>query len=230
VTTAGTPRPVRPYPGKRVFDLAVVLGSAPVWLPILGIATLLVRRRLGTPVLFRQHRPGLHGRVFELRKLRTMTDARDASGRLLPDAERLTAFGRWLRSTSLDELPELLNVLRGDMSLVGPRPLLEAYLPLYSERHRLRHAVRPGLTGLAQVSGRNALTWSDRFDLDVRYAETNSLWLDLVILWRTVRAVVQREGISAPGDATMPAFTGYAAAPPPAPRPAPSPRAPADRV
>jgi lipopolysaccharide/colanic/teichoic acid biosynthesis glycosyltransferase len=220
----------RPYRGKRLFDLALVLAAAPLWVPALGVVALLVRRRLGTPVLFRQRRPGLHGRPFELRKFRTMTDARDASGRLLPDAERLTPFGRWLRSTSLDELPELVNVLRGEMSLVGPRPLLEAYLPLYSERHALRHAVPPGLTGLAQVSGRNALTWPERFDLDVRYAETNSLAADVAILWRTVRAVVRREGISAAGDATMYAFTGYDSAPPPAPPPAARPPAPADRA
>jgi lipopolysaccharide/colanic/teichoic acid biosynthesis glycosyltransferase len=229
--SAGAPaRAPRPYRGKRLLDVVLVLGSAPVWLPLLGVVALLVRRRLGTPVLFRQRRPGLHGRPFELRKFRTMTDARDAAGRLLPDAERLTPFGRWLRSTSLDELPELLNVLRGDMSLVGPRPLLEAYLPLYSERHRLRHAVPPGLTGLAQVSGRNALTWAERFDLDVRYAETNSARLDLWVLWRTVRAVVRRDGISAAGDATMYAFTGYETARSPAPRPAPPPPATAERA
>lgn len=223
-------RPATGYPGKRAFDLAVVLAAAPIWVPLFGAVALLVRRRLGRPVLFRQRRPGLGGRSFELRKFRTMTDARDADGRLLPDAERLTPFGRWLRSTSLDELPELVNVLRGEMSLVGPRPLLEAYLPLYSERHRARHAVLPGITGLAQVSGRNALSWPDRFDLDVRYAETNSLALDLAVLWRTARAVVRREGISAAGDATMYAFTGYAPTPAPAPRPARRSPAPADRA
>ena len=224
--TAARPRA---YRGKRAFDVLLVLASAPVWLPVLGAVALLVRRRLGTPVLFRQRRPGLGGRSFELRKFRTMTDARGADGRLLPDAERLTPFGRWLRSTSLDELPELLNVLRGEMSLVGPRPLLEAYLPLYSDRHRLRHAVPPGVTGLAQVSGRNALSWPDRFDLDVRYAETNSFALDVAVLWRTVRAVIRRDGISAAGDATMYPFTGYAPAPP-APRSARPPLGPADRT
>ena len=198
-----------PYPAKRAFDVLAVLLAAPVWVPLLGVVALLVRARLGAPVLFRQQRPGAGGRLFELRKFRTMTDARDPDGRLLPDAVRLTPFGRWLRGTSLDELPELLNVLRGEMSLVGPRPLLPAYLPLYSERHRLRHAVPPGITGLAQVSGRNALTWPDRFDLDVQYAETNTLAGDLALLWRTARAVVRREGISAVGDATMYAFTGY---------------------
>lgn len=219
----------RPYVGKRVFDLVLVIAAAPVWLPILGVVALLVRRQLGAPVLFRQRRPGLYSRAFELRKFRTMTDARDANGRLLPDAERLTPFGRWLRSTSLDELPELLNVLRGEMSLVGPRPLLEAYLPLYSARHQLRHVVPPGITGLAQVSGRNALSWPERFDLDVRYAETNSFALDVAVLWRTVRAVVKREGISAAGDATMYPFTGYAPVPPASPpafrRPDPAGRA-----
>ena len=219
----------RPYRGKRAFDLAAVLVSAPVWLPVLGAVALLVRRRLGAPVLFRQQRPGIGGRLFELRKFRTMTDARDAAGRLLPDVERLTPFGRWLRSTSLDELPELLNVLRGEMSLVGPRPLLPAYLPLYSERHRLRHAVPPGITGLAQVSGRNALTWPERFDLDVQYAESNSLAGDVALLWQTLRAVLRREGISAAGDATMYAFTGYAPARPSPPTPAHAPPAPADR-
>ena len=224
-----SPGDPRPYAGKRAFDLAVVLGAAPLWLPLLGVLPVLVRRRLGAPVLFRQRRPGLDGRPFELRKFRTMTDARDAARGLLPDAERLTPFGRWLRATSLDELPQLLNVLRGEMSLVGPRPLLEAYLPLYSPRHRRRHAVPPGLTGLAQVSGRNALSWPDRFDLDVRYAEANSLRLDLAILWRTARAVLRREGISAAGEATMPAFTGYAPAPPALP-PAPPPPASALRA
>jgi sugar transferase EpsL len=226
----------RTYRGKRALDLLLVGLSAPLWLPALAAVAVAVRVCLGAPVLFRQRRPGLHGQSFELRKFRTMTDARDAAGRPLPDAERLTPFGRWLRGTSLDELPELLNVLRGEMSLVGPRPLLESYLPLYSERHRLRHAVPPGVTGLAQVSGRNALTWPDRFDLDVRYAETNSLALDLAILWRTARvswarlARRRREGISAAGDATMYAFTGYGSAPPPAPRPAAPPPATADRA
>lgn len=228
--SGAAPARARAYRGKRALDLVLVVASAPVWLPVLGAVALLVRRRLGSPVLFRQRRPGLGGRSFELRKFRTMTDARDADGRLLPDAARLTPFGRWLRSTSLDELPELLNVLRGEMSLVGPRPLLEAYLPLYSERHRLRHAVPPGITGLAQVSGRNALSWPDRFDLDVRYAETNSLALDVTVLWRTLRAVVRREGVSAAGEATMTAFTGYAPAPATAPPSAPPPHAPAARA
>jgi lipopolysaccharide/colanic/teichoic acid biosynthesis glycosyltransferase len=184
-----------------------------------------VRRRLGTPVLFRQRRPGPARRPFELRKFRTMTDARDAAGRLLPDAERLTPFGRWLRGTSLDELPELVNVLRGEIASSGRARCSRRTCRSTRSGNALRHAVPPGLTGLAQVSGRNALTWPERFDLDVRYAETNSLAADVAILWRTVRAVVRREGISAAGDATMSAFTGYAPAPPPAPPSAPPPPA-----
>jgi lipopolysaccharide/colanic/teichoic acid biosynthesis glycosyltransferase len=203
----------RPYPAKRIFDLVIVVTFAPVWLVALGVVAALVRRNFGAPVLFRQARPGRDGQIFELLKFRTMTDARAPDGSLLPDTERLTPFGRFLRSTSLDELPELVNVLRGQMSLVGPRPLLVRYLPLYSAEHRLRHAMPPGITGLAQVSGRNALTWPQRFDLDVRYARTNSLALDMRILWRTIVSVVRREGISAAGEATMPAFIGYGSEP-----------------
>lgn len=210
------PGAARAYRGKRALDVALVVLGAPLWLPMLATTALLVRTRIGAPVVFRQQRPGIHGRVFELWKFRTMTDARDANGELLPDADRLTPFGRWLRTTSLDELPELINVLRGEMSLVGPRPLLATYLPLYSERHRLRHAVPPGITGLAQVSGRNGLDWPARFELDVRYAEQNSLRLDLALLWKTLRTVVRREGISAAGEATMTAFSGYEPAPDPA--------------
>ena len=202
-------RHVAEYRGKRVLDLVAVVAAAPLWVPALGLLAALVRARLGAPVFFRQSRPGRGGEPFTLVKFRTMTDARGPDGTLLPDATRLTPFGRWLRATSLDELPELLNVLRGDMSLVGPRPLLPQYLPRYSPRHRMRHAVRPGITGLAQVSGRNALSWSDKFDLDVEYVERCSPGLDAWVLWRTVRAVVLREGISAAGEATMPEFTGY---------------------
>ena len=165
--------------------------------------------RLGAPAFFHQVRTGLAGAPFWIIKLRSMTNERDDRGRPLPDAQRLTPFGRWLRRTSLDELPEVLNVLRGEMSLVGPRPLLPQYLERYSERHRRRHDVRPGLTGLAQVSGRNALGWAERFDLDVEYVERCSLRLDVAILWRTVRAVFSRHGVSAAGEATMPEFTGY---------------------
>ncbi|HSJ65593.1 MAG TPA: sugar transferase [Gemmatimonadaceae bacterium] len=196
------------YRGKRLLDLAAVVLAAPVWVPALGVLAALVRVRLGAPVFFTQTRPGRDGEPFTLIKFRTMTDER-ADGALLPDAERLTPFGRWLRATSLDELPELINVLRGNMSLVGPRPLLPQYLERYSPRHRTRHDVRPGITGLAQVSGRNALRWSDKFDLDVQYVERCSPALDAWVLWRTAVAVVRREGISAAGEATMPEFTGY---------------------
>ena len=191
---------------KRVFDLVAVMLTAPLWLPLLTVLTVLVRVKLGSPVFFRQKRPGYREEIFELTKFRTMTDDRDGKGDLLPDAVRLTPFGKWLRSTSLDELPELLNVLRGEMSLVGPRPLLVQYLPRYSPEQRRRHDVPPGLTGWAQVNGRNALSWEEKFKLDVWYADQRSFWLDLRILSRTVWQVVAREGISAPGDATMPEF------------------------
>lgn len=197
------------YRGKRLLDVVLLAITVPIWAPAVALTALLVRASLGSPVFFRQVRPGMSERPFEIVKFRTMTDRRSADGKALPDAARLTSFGRFLRSTSLDELPELFNVLRGDMSLVGPRPLLPQYLPLYSKRHRRRHDVRPGMTGLAQVSGRNALSWPERFDLDVEYVERCSLPLDLWILWRTVVAVASRRGISAPGDVTMPEFTGY---------------------
>ncbi|HEX8945405.1 MAG TPA: sugar transferase [Gemmatimonadaceae bacterium] len=197
------------YAGKRLLDLTLVLVTSPLWAPLLLAVAVAVRVRLGAPVFFRQRRTGMDDRPFDLLKFRTMTADRDAEGNLLPDERRLTAFGRRLRATSLDELPELLNVLRGEMSLVGPRPLLVQYLPLYSDRHRRRHRVRPGITGLAQVSGRNALSWPERFDLDLEYVDNVSLRLDLRLLAKTLRAVVERKGISAPGDATMPYFTGY---------------------
>lgn len=193
---------------KRLFDLLVSLGGLLVLsLPLL-LLWVLVHRKLGSPVLFRQVRPGLHGRPFMMVKFRTMTDERGADGELLPDAHRLTSFGRFLRASSLDELPELWNVLRGEMSLVGPRPLLMEYLPLYSPEQARRHEVRPGITGWAQVNGRNALSWEERFKLDIWYVDHRSLWLDLRILWLTVRKVIVREGISAQGDATMPRFRG----------------------
>jgi lipopolysaccharide/colanic/teichoic acid biosynthesis glycosyltransferase len=198
-----------PYHGKRALDLALVLITSPIWAVVLVVVAVLVRIRLGSPVFFRQPRIGWRDREFMLIKFRTMTDARNEAGELLPDAERLTPFGKWLRSTSLDELPELLNVLRGDMSLVGPRPLLVQYLPLYSAHHRRRHEVRPGITGLAQISGRNALTWPRRFDLDVQYVEQVSFALDVQILANTVRELFTRRGINAPGEATMSYFTGY---------------------
>jgi lipopolysaccharide/colanic/teichoic acid biosynthesis glycosyltransferase len=193
---------------KRLFDILVsALLLCLFALPLLVLA-LLVRVKLGSPVFFRQERPGLGGRSFRMVKFRTMTNACGPDGLLLPDAERLHPLGRFLRSTSLDELPELWNVLKGDMSLVGPRPLLVQYLPLYNERQARRHEVRPGITGLAQVMGRNALTWEAKFEYDVQYVETHSFLLDLKILWLTLWAVVSRKGISAPGDATMPPFTG----------------------
>ena len=167
-----------------------------------------VRRQLGSPAIFRQMRPGLHGQPFMMVKLRTMTNERGTDGELLPDAQRLTPFGRFLRDSSLDELPELWNVLRGEMSLVGPRPLLMEYLPLYSPEQMRRHEVRPGITGWAQVNGRNRLSWEERFRLDVWYVERQSMWLDIQILWRTMRKVMVREGISAQGEATMPRFKG----------------------
>ncbi len=167
-----------------------------------------IRRKLGSPVFFRQTRPGLNAQPFNMVKFRTMTSARGTDGQLLPDADRLTAFGRFLRSSSLDELPELWNVLKGDMSLVGPRPLLMEYLPLYSPAQARRHEVRPGITGWAQVNGRNALSWEDKFALDVWYVDHRTLWLDIKILWLTVRKVLVREGISAAGEATMSKFEG----------------------
>jgi lipopolysaccharide/colanic/teichoic acid biosynthesis glycosyltransferase len=193
---------------KRIFD--VVASSAALialFLPLLVIAVL-VRLCLGSPVLFRQMRPGLHGRPFQLVKFRTMTDAADAEGHPLPDAVRLTRFGAFLRSTSLDELPELWNVLKGDMSLVGPRPLLTEYLPLYSTRQSWRHEVKPGLTGWAQVNGRNALTWEDRLEMDVWYVENRSLLLDLKIILMTLGIVLKRSGIRHEGSATMERFKG----------------------
>src|SRR5688500_8895589 len=195
------------YSGKRLLDLVLTIVTAPLWVPAAALVALVVRGRLGAPAFFVQTRPGLHGAPFRLVKVRTMSDARDEKGVLLPDEDRLPPLGRFLRSTSLDELPQLWNVLRGDMSLVGPRPLLTKYLPLYNERHRRRHDVRPGVTGLAQVGGRNAITWPQRLDLDVEYVDRCSLALDLRILWLSVRAVLRREGISAEGQATVPEFT-----------------------
>lgn len=191
---------------KRSFDISAVTLSAPLWLPLLLILALLVRLKLGPPVFFRQKRPGYQEAIFELIKFRTMTDDRDINGNLLPDAVRLTRFGRWLRSTSLDELPELLNVLKGEMSLVGPRPLLVKYLSRYNPQQRRRHEVRPGLTGWVQVNGRNALNWEQKFEFDIWYVDHQSFWLDLQILFRTVWQVASRQGISSPGDATMPEF------------------------
>jgi lipopolysaccharide/colanic/teichoic acid biosynthesis glycosyltransferase len=204
--SAAVRRPPSALLGKRIFDFLAVFLTAPFWLTILVVVAVLVRLKLGRPVLFRQRRPGRNGRIFDLVKFRTMLHATDADGRLLPDADRLTSFGRWLRASSLDELPELFNVLTGDMSLVGPRPLLVEYLPRYSARQARRHEVPPGITGLAQIKGRNALTWEEKFEWDVTYVETRSLWLDLRILFVTIGKVIRRDGISAQGDATMPEF------------------------
>ena len=197
--------------GKRVLDLAITLPTLVLLSPALALVALAVRLKLGSPVLFCQKRPGLRGTPFLLRKLRTMTDARDAGGERLPDAQRLTPFGKMLRSTSLDELPELLNVLRGEMSLVGPRPLLMQYLERYSPEQMRRHDVLPGITGWAQVNGRNALTWERKFALDVWYVDHLSLWLDLKILALTLWKTVRREGISQEGQATAEEFRGSSA-------------------
>ena len=193
---------------KRAFDLAAACALVVLLSPVLAVVALLVRTRLGSPVLFRQERPGLHGRPFVLLKFRTMTDRRDANGVLLPDAARLTGLGRFLRRASLDELPELVNVLRGEMSLVGPRPLLMEYLPLYSPEQARRHEVRPGITGWTQVNGRNALTWERKFELDAWYVDHRSLRLDFQILLKTVSQVVSGAGVSAPDHATMEPYRG----------------------
>jgi sugar transferase EpsL len=194
--------------GKRALDLALTIPALIVLSPVLLLIALSVRLTLGAPILFRQMRPGLYGKPFTLYKFRTMTDARDAQGNLLPDAARLTPFGRFLRATSLDELPELWNVLKGDMSLVGPRPLLMQYLDRYTPEQARRHEVRPGITGWAQVNGRNALTWEQKFALDVWYVDHLSFGLDLKIIALTLWKILKREGISQPGQATMGEFLG----------------------
>lgn len=193
---------------KRMLDVVVSAAVLFVaFVPMVGLCVL-IAINLGAPVFFVQERPGLNGKPFRMYKLRTMTSSRDSQGRLLPDSERLTKFGVWLRASSLDELPELWNVLKGDMSLVGPRPLLMEYLPLYSEAQNRRHEVRPGITGWAQINGRNALSWAEKFKLDIWYVDNYSTLLDLKILLMTVNKVLFRHGISAAGDATMPKFTG----------------------
>lgn len=193
---------------KRLQDMMIAATALILLSPLLVIVALLVRLNLGAPILFRQLRPGLHGRPFQMLKFRTMRDAYDRDGVPLADADRITGFGRFLRSTSLDELPGLWSVLKGDMSLIGPRPLLMEYLPLYSPQQARRHEVRPGITGWAQVNGRNALSWDEKFALDLWYVEHRSFMLDLKILLLTVRKVLVRDGISAAGEATMPKFTG----------------------
>ncbi len=192
--------------GKRLFDAYVatllLIVAAPIMLAVAGLVAVF----LGRPVLFKQKRPGKHGRIFTMYKFRTMTDARDANGELLPDDQRLTKFGKFLRASSLDELPELINIVRGDMSLIGPRPLLVSYLPKYSEYQARRHETLPGITGWAQVNGRNGVPWDERLAMDVWYVDHCSFSFDLWILWKTVETVVRRDGIAAEGHATMPAF------------------------
>lgn len=202
---------------KRVIDILVSGFMLLVLSPLLAILAGLVRIKLGSPVLFRQTRPGLHGRPFSIVKFRSMRDIRTADGTQLPDHARLTRFGRFLRATSLDELPELWNVFKGDMALVGPRPLLMEYLPLYAPDQARRHQVRPGLTGWAQINGRNAISWEEKLALDVWYVDNRSTWLDLKILGLTLIKALQRTGISAEGEATMPRFTGRNGGPGPTP-------------
>lgn len=193
---------------KRLVDIIIAAVAFMLLSPIMLVAALAIRARMGAPVLFAQQRPGQGERPFLMVKFRTMLDAQDAEGHMLSDADRLTALGRFLRSTSIDELPGLWNVLKGDMSLVGPRPLLMSYLPLYNAKQARRHEVRPGITGWAQVNGRNALSWEQKFNLDVWYVDNHSLWLDFKILFLSLRKVLVRDGISAEGEATMTAFKG----------------------
>ena len=193
---------------KRLFDIVLSGTAIVVASPVLGVLYVLVASKLGTPVLFKQERPGYKGKIFKLYKFRTMTDERDENGVLLPDEKRLTSFGKKLRSTSLDELPEFFNILKGDMSFVGPRPLLVQYLPLYNKEQARRHDVLPGLTGWAQVNGRNAISWEEKFKYDVEYVDRISFLFDLKILFMTVRSVLKKEGISQQGEATMEFFTG----------------------
>ena len=193
---------------KRIFDITLALIGALFLFPVFLLTVLMVKTKLGAPLFFKQVRPGLNANLFDMYKFRSMTNECDANGILLSDSKRLTQFGKFLRSTSLDELPSLWSVLKGDMSLVGPRPLLVEYLPLYSERQSRRHKVRPGITGWAQVNGRNAISWDEKFELDVWYIDNQSIWLDIKILWMTVKKVILRDGISAQGDVTMPVFKG----------------------
>ncbi len=193
---------------KRILDFVLSLVALIVLSPVLLIVAILVRVKLGSPVIFKQQRPGKNEKIFTLYKFRTMTDKKDENGNLLPDSERLTKFGKFLRSTSLDELPELVNILKGDMAIVGPRPLLVEYLPLYNEEQKHRHDVRPGLTGLAQVSGRNSITWEEKFNDDLEYIEKISILEDIKIIFTTIGKVFKREGISQENNATMEKFKG----------------------
>ena len=193
---------------KRVLDIAIASTALVILSPVYAFVAYKVRKNLGSPVLFRQVRPGLYGQPFEMIKFRSMKDAVDLQGNPLPDSERLTSFGKMLRSSSLDEMPELWNVIKGEMSIVGPRPLLTEYLPLYNAEQAKRHNVRPGMTGHAQVNGRNAISWEEKFKLDTWYVENQSLWLDFKIMLKTVKKVLTKEDISAAGEATMTKFTG----------------------
>jgi len=193
---------------KRLFDIVASTIGLLILAPVIAVVAFQVRRTLGYPVFFRQVRPGKFGKPFEMIKFRTMRDSTYENGDLLSDSERIAPFGNFLRNSSLDELPELWNVLKGDMSIVGPRPLLMEYLPLYSTEQARRHNVRPGITGWAQVNGRNAISWEEKFKYDVWYVENKSFWLDMKIIWMTIKKVIAREGISADGEATMPKFTG----------------------
>lgn len=193
---------------KRCLDFLLSLAALIIISPVLLLVAILVRCKLGSPILFKQKRPGLHEKIFCMYKFRTMTDAKDADGNLLPDEVRLTKFGKLLRSTSLDELPELFNILKGDMAIVGPRPLLVQYLPRYNERQHHRHDVRPGFTGLAQVNGRNSISWQEKFEWDVRYVENVSFLMDLRIIAKTVKVVLKRDGISSETSVTMEEFRG----------------------
>lgn len=193
---------------KRLLDIVIASSALVLLSPVYALVAYKVKKNLGSPVLFRQVRPGLHGKPFEMVKFRTMKDAFDLDGNPLPDSERLTAFGKMLRATSLDEMPELWNVIKGEMSIVGPRPLLMEYLPLYNSEQAKRHHVRPGITGHAQVNGRNAISWGKKFELDTWYVENQSLWLDFKIMLKTVKKVIAKDDISAEGEATMIKFTG----------------------
>ena len=193
---------------KRIFDLVVTFFGLPLLLPVITLTALILISKLGLPIFFKQSRPGLNRKIFNIYKFRTMTNECDKDGILLSDEARLTKFGKFLRSTSLDELPTLWNVLKNDMSLVGPRPLLLEYLPLYSTQQARRHEVKPGITGWAQINGRNAITWGEKFDLDVWYVDNKSIWLDIKILWLTVKKVIMRDGINQVGQSTMESFKG----------------------
>jgi lipopolysaccharide/colanic/teichoic acid biosynthesis glycosyltransferase len=193
---------------KRIFDVAFSFFGLILLSPVITVVAWKINRELGSPVLFKQLRPGKNGKPFEMMKFRSMRDANDADGNPLPDDQRMTSFGSFLRSSSLDELPELWNVLKGDMSLVGPRPLLMEYIPLYSQVQYRRHEVRPGVTGWAQINGRNAISWENKFELDIWYVDNRSLWLDMKVILLTIKKVLVRDGISAEGEATMTKFTG----------------------